>query len=256
MSDNVGTLASIAYLEGRGADAEKLFRSRLAIDERVLGKDHPDVAITLNNIARVLVERRAYSSARPLLERAVAITRQQRGDAYEDLAFMLGSLAIVRRVDGRAGEAEALLREAIAIGREQEHRSLAPNMVELASLLCTRRQFAEGTALLARAARSWMRTIPTMPGGPPGCTSQRRNVCSTRDAQTRPALSQAMVLRVLRSGGPRGATTGTGRTGCHGPCGAAQRVEPSSAGEIRPRELRRESSYGHENTARRDRWRL
>jgi tetratricopeptide (TPR) repeat protein len=151
VSDNIGTLASIAYLEGRGADAEKLFRSRLAIDARVLGKDHPDVAITLNNLARVLIERRAFADAAPLLERAVAITRRQRGDAYEDLAFMLGSLGIVRRVEGQAGEAEALLREAIAIGRQQQHRSLAPNMVELASLLCGRRQFADATALLADA---------------------------------------------------------------------------------------------------------
>jgi tetratricopeptide (TPR) repeat protein len=152
VSDNIGTLASIAYLEGRAADAERLFRSRLAIDERVLGKDHPDVAITLNNLGRVLVERRAFRAAEPLLERAIAITRSQRGDAYEDLAFMLASMAIVERSQGHADQAEALLREAIAIGGEQQHRSLAPNMVELASLLCGRRQFPEATQLLADAA--------------------------------------------------------------------------------------------------------
>ena len=148
VSDNIGTLASIAYLQGRSADAEKLFRSRLAIDERVLGKDHPDVAITLNNIARILVEKRAFDEAAPLLQRAIAITRHQRGDAYDDLAFMQGSMAIVEREQGHADRAEALLREAIALGREQHHRSLAPNMIELAMLLCDERRFDEAKQML------------------------------------------------------------------------------------------------------------
>ena len=152
VSDNIGTLASIAYLQGRGADAERLFRSRLAIDQRVLGKDHPDVAITLNNLARVLIERQALSEAGPMLTRAIAITRSQRGDAYEELAFMLGSMGLVERAQGRTAQAEASLREAIAIGSQQEHRSLAPNMVELASLLCERRQFGAATKLLNEAS--------------------------------------------------------------------------------------------------------
>ncbi len=152
VSDNIGNLASIAYFEGRSADAEKLFRSRLAIDERVLGKDHPDIAITINNLARLLVERRAFAEARPLLARAIAITRAQRGDAYEDLAFMLGSMAIVERAQGHTDAAETLLNEAVAIGRQREHRSLAPNMAELASIACERGQFGRAEDWLARAA--------------------------------------------------------------------------------------------------------
>lgn len=152
VSDNIGNLASIAYFEGRSAEAEALFRSRLAIDERVLGRDHPDIAITINNLARLLVERRAFDAARPLLARAIAITRAQRGDAYEDLAFMLGSMAIVERMQERTDAAETLLNEAIAIGREQEHRSLAPNIVELAGIACDRGQFGRAQDRLARAA--------------------------------------------------------------------------------------------------------
>jgi tetratricopeptide (TPR) repeat protein len=152
VSDNIGTLASIAYLQGRSADAERLFRSRLAIDERVLGPDHPDVAITLNNLARVLIERRAFAAAAPLLDRAIAITRKQRGDGYEELGFMLGSKGLVERAEGRPGQAEGDLREAIAIGRKARHRSLAPNMLELASLLCERQRFGEADTLLVEAA--------------------------------------------------------------------------------------------------------
>jgi tetratricopeptide (TPR) repeat protein len=151
VSDNLNTLAAIAHAQGRRDDAEKLYRSRLTIDEQVLGKDHPDVAITLNNIARVLVERRAFAEAGPLLERAIVITRRQRGDAYEDLAYMLGNLAMVERASGKVGKAETLLREAVAIGRAQQHPSLAPNLTELAGVLCDERQFKEAERLLDSA---------------------------------------------------------------------------------------------------------
>ena len=151
VSDNVGTLASIAYFEGRGADAERLFRSRLAIDEQVLGDDHPDVALTLNNIARLLMERQAYAEADALLARAIDITRRKRGGAYAELAFMLGTMGIVQRARGRPDEAEAVLRESIDVARQQAHRMQGPNMVELASLLCARGQFAEAAALLDQA---------------------------------------------------------------------------------------------------------
>ena len=161
VSDNLNTLAAIAHQQGRRADAEKLYRSRLAIDEQVLGKDHPDVAITLNNLARVLIERRAFGEAGGLLERAIAITRRERGDRYEDLAYMLGNMAIVERADGHGDKAEALLREAVSIGKAQNHPSLAPNMADLASLLCDRRDFGEAEHLLKNA-------VPVMQAAYPG----------------------------------------------------------------------------------------
>jgi tetratricopeptide (TPR) repeat protein len=151
VSDNLNTLAAIAHQQGRRADAEKLYRSRLAIDEQVLGRNHPDVAITLNNLARVLIERRAFAEAGSDLERAIAITRRQRGDAYEDLGYMLGNMALVERAQGHSDKAETLLRDAIAIGQAQNHPSLAPNMAELAGLLCDRREFAEADQLLEKA---------------------------------------------------------------------------------------------------------
>ncbi|HEY7807698.1 MAG TPA: toll/interleukin-1 receptor domain-containing protein [Croceibacterium sp.] len=151
VADDRNLLASIAHQRGQLSLAEALYRENLSWDEKVLGKEHPDLAITLNNLARVLVEQRNFRDAGVLLERAIDITRRQRGDAYDDLAYMLGSMAIVRRSQGRASESEDLLREAIAIGRKQHHASLAPNMVELASLLCDRRRFAEATDLLVNA---------------------------------------------------------------------------------------------------------
>jgi hypothetical protein len=73
---------------------------------------------------------------------------------------------MVRRAEGRTGDAETLLREAIAIGRERQHNSLAPNMVELAGLLCARQRFDEATELLAAAEPITAADFPDAPWRP------------------------------------------------------------------------------------------
>ena len=40
--------------QGKLDEAEPLIRRDLAISEKALGPDHPDVAITLNNLAQLL----------------------------------------------------------------------------------------------------------------------------------------------------------------------------------------------------------
>ena len=45
----------------------------LEIDEKVHGKDHPDVARELMNLGSMYFDKGEHSRAKPLLERAVAI---------------------------------------------------------------------------------------------------------------------------------------------------------------------------------------
>ena len=42
------------YIQGNFAEAERLYERCQAIDEKVLGPDHPDLATTLNNRAALL----------------------------------------------------------------------------------------------------------------------------------------------------------------------------------------------------------
>jgi len=48
-------------------------RRALAIDEVSYGADHPDVAIRLNNLARLLQDTNRLAEAEPLMRRALAI---------------------------------------------------------------------------------------------------------------------------------------------------------------------------------------
>lgn len=163
VSDNLNTLAGIAYLSGDSQRAEAYYRSRLQIDERVLGPEHPDVAGTLNSLARILVERRRFDEALPMLERAVSITSRERGELHDDMAFMFANLALAKRGKGEMGEAEALLEKAVRVARAHEHRTLAPNLTDLADVRCRRGRGAEAIAMLHEARPIMAVTYPDDP---------------------------------------------------------------------------------------------
>ncbi len=89
-------------MAGDAAGAEVYFRRALVGYEAILGPDHPLVAGALNNLARMLLERGAFTHARPLLRRAVAIDLAQKDDMADDLVFEYANLGIAERGLGRA----------------------------------------------------------------------------------------------------------------------------------------------------------
>jgi len=58
------------YHAGKFSQAVPLLRRALAIREKALGPEHPDVATSLNNLAHLLAGQRQAARARPLYERA------------------------------------------------------------------------------------------------------------------------------------------------------------------------------------------
>ena len=53
---SLNNLAGLYQAQGKDAEAEPLYKRALAIREKALGKDHPDVATVLENLA-VLYEK-------------------------------------------------------------------------------------------------------------------------------------------------------------------------------------------------------
>jgi tetratricopeptide (TPR) repeat protein len=51
VAGSLNNLASLYNAQGRYADAERLFKRSLAIREKDLGPNHPNVASVLNNVA-------------------------------------------------------------------------------------------------------------------------------------------------------------------------------------------------------------
>ena len=72
----LNNLALLYDDQGRYAEAEPLYKRALAIDEKALGPDHPDVAQSLNNLAALYDDQGRYAEAEPLYKRALAIRRE------------------------------------------------------------------------------------------------------------------------------------------------------------------------------------
>jgi len=67
--------ARLYYQQGEYAEAERFYRRSLAIREKALGPDHPDVATSLDNLAELYQAQGKYAEAEPLLQRSLAIRK-------------------------------------------------------------------------------------------------------------------------------------------------------------------------------------
>ena len=73
----------------------------LAIYEKTLGPDHPEVAKDLVNLGNAFCDQNQHAEAVPLYLRALAIDQAALGDDHPEVAMDLSNLGIVYRVQGR-----------------------------------------------------------------------------------------------------------------------------------------------------------
>ncbi len=83
------------YHKGRYADAEPLYKRLLAIKEKALGLDHPDVGASLNDLAAVCHHQGRYADAEPLVKRALAIREKALGPDHPYVGASLTTLAVL-----------------------------------------------------------------------------------------------------------------------------------------------------------------
>src|ERR1039458_9785337 len=79
--------------EGRYSKAVPLAQRVLAIEERSLGPDHPDVAQSLNNLAGLYTNQGRYADAEPLYKRSLAIFEKALDPNNPVVATSLNNLA-------------------------------------------------------------------------------------------------------------------------------------------------------------------
>ena len=123
--------------EGRYRDAIPVARDVLAIREKTLGPDHPDVGLALNNLATVYLDQGRYTEAEPLYKRGLAIREKALGSDDPELASELSNLGMRYVKQARYVEAEALLKRSLAI----REKTLGPDDPMLRSASTTSRDF-------------------------------------------------------------------------------------------------------------------
>ena len=84
---SLNNLAELYRIQGRYADAEPLFKRSLAINEKALGPEHPNVATSLNNLAALYESQGRYTDAEPVYQRASNTRENTRSESPRRRTF-------------------------------------------------------------------------------------------------------------------------------------------------------------------------
>lgn len=121
-----------AYFGGGDYDTGvKILKEALALKQRVLGADHPDVGLANGNLAFVLERMGRNEEALSFVERAIAIEGKKLGLQHPSLAMQFDNRGEILNGLGRSEEARTSFEQALAIWQ----RELGPDDVTLASPL-------------------------------------------------------------------------------------------------------------------------
>jgi tetratricopeptide (TPR) repeat protein len=134
--------------------AETLFRRIIAMKEKMLGSEHPDLAATLGELAWCYFQQRRHTESVALFNRVLAIEEKALCKDHIGLANTLDSLAAVHVEEGSYAEAEGFYRRALTIREKmlgQHHPEVATSLNSLAILLYAQGRSLEAIPLSQRA---------------------------------------------------------------------------------------------------------
>jgi tetratricopeptide (TPR) repeat protein len=157
----LSTLAGCYVKTGRMEEAKAAALRSLEIKERLLGPGDPEVAITLNNLACVLIENDEFARAEPLMIRAADIDRKANGPESVQYSWRLVAVGVLygrwAQQTGeltRLPEAKRLVEEALQIVRVkygERHPDVSHCCHNLATISIMRGDLAGATSHETRA---------------------------------------------------------------------------------------------------------
>jgi tetratricopeptide (TPR) repeat protein len=117
-SDDVAAINSKVaqlYKQGKYSEATEVAKRALALAEKALGPDHPDVGHSMNNLALLQKSQGRYAEAEPLYRRSLALWEKALGANHPDVGTSLNNLAMLYEDQGRYAEAEPLYRRSLGL---------------------------------------------------------------------------------------------------------------------------------------------
>jgi serine/threonine protein kinase/Tfp pilus assembly protein PilF len=188
-------------------EADHNLRKSLEIRRNVLPAGHPDIAVSLNNLAMPLMHQNKLAEAEPLFREALEIYRTARPAGHPDIALSLSSLASLLQDQNKLTEAEPLFREALEIYRstlQAGHPYIATGLNNLANLLRDQNNLAEAEPLFLEALEIYRTTFPS---GHPKIAASLNNLgglllTQNRLAEAEPFFREA--LQIFRESLPAG----------------------------------------------------
>ncbi len=150
--NNLGVVAS--QQEGKYEEARDYLERALAIREKALGPEHPQVAGSLNNLGNVASSQGKYEEARDYYERALAIREKALGPEHPQVALPLSNLGNVAGAQGKYEEARGYYERALAIKENAlgpEHPDVAMSLNNLGALAYSEGKYEEARGYHQRA---------------------------------------------------------------------------------------------------------
>src|SRR5262245_2454745 len=100
-AEALNTEAIRLYQAGHYAEAVPLAQRALALREKALGPDHPEVGTALNNLALLYQSQGRYAEAEPLYRRSLTLYEKALGPDHASVGTALNNLAELYRIQGR-----------------------------------------------------------------------------------------------------------------------------------------------------------
>jgi CHAT domain-containing protein/Tfp pilus assembly protein PilF len=142
------------YGAGKYVEATAIAQRSLAWREINLSLEHPDTALSLNNLGLLYFSQGLYAKAEPIYQRALAINEKALGRDHPRTATSLNNLALLYVNQSNYSKAEPLYHRALAI-REKvlkpDHPDTATSLINLGLLYNNQGLYAKAEALYQRA---------------------------------------------------------------------------------------------------------
>ena len=150
------------YNQGRYSEAIPLAQRALALREKALGPDHPDVALSLYTLATLYQNLERYQDAEPLFKRNLAIWEKLYGPNNINVASALNNLAALYQLERRYRDAEPLFQRSLKIWETlaPDDLNFATTLSNLADLYANRNNsFTEAETLYRRSLAIWKKSV-------------------------------------------------------------------------------------------------
>ena len=159
-------LGLVSFDMGNIQDAAQLLRLALTMREVELGERHPDVAISMLELAMFYGKIGKTAEAELLLQRAVELLRFHRRDIPKSYARGLTALAWHEHLQHRDDRAVPLCEEALDVDLDvlgPAHSAVATDLSNLAALYQQAGRYEEAGRIYARAVTAWNAAAPDDP---------------------------------------------------------------------------------------------
>ncbi|RFU27453.1 hypothetical protein B7463_g8883, partial [Scytalidium lignicola] len=81
------------YISGKYSEAEPIYRQTLALRKKVLGPEHPNTLMSMNNLAMLLDSQGKYDEAEPIFRQTLALSEKVLGPEHPNTLNSMNNLA-------------------------------------------------------------------------------------------------------------------------------------------------------------------